>query len=87
MTPEHQFRPLGRALAGAAALAVAMGIGRFAYTALLPSLQRGLGFDDAAAGAHRLRSTWSATWPACSGPGARRRARPDAGCSGSGLAC
>ena len=43
-------RPLVRAVTGAAALAVAMGVGRFAYTALLPSLQRGLGFDDAAAG-------------------------------------
>jgi MFS family permease len=27
-----------------------MGVGRFAYTALLPSVQHGLGFDDAAAG-------------------------------------
>jgi MFS family permease len=27
-----------------------MGVGRFAYTALLPSVQRGVGFDDAAAG-------------------------------------
>ncbi|ABC80084.1 YbfB/YjiJ family MFS transporter [Anaeromyxobacter dehalogenans] len=40
-----------RALAGALALAAAMGIGRFAYTALLPGVQRGLGFDDAAGGA------------------------------------
>ncbi len=43
--------PLARALSGAAALALAMGVGRFAYTALLPSVQRGIGFDDAAAGA------------------------------------
>src|SRR6266581_3704939 len=42
--------PMGRAAAGAAALAVAMGVGRFAYTALLPSVQHGLGFDDATAG-------------------------------------
>lgn len=40
-----------RAVAGALALAAAMGIGRFAYTALLPGVQRGLGFDDAAGGA------------------------------------
>ncbi len=44
-------RPLARALAGAAALALAMGVGRFAYTAFLPSVQRGIGLDDAAAGA------------------------------------
>ncbi len=43
--------PVARALSGAAALAVAMGIGRFAYTALLPGLQRGLAIDDAAGGA------------------------------------
>jgi MFS family permease len=42
--------PLPRAVAGAAALAVAMGVGRFAYTALLPALQAALGFDDAAGG-------------------------------------
>ncbi|WP_059436834.1 YbfB/YjiJ family MFS transporter [Anaeromyxobacter sp. PSR-1] len=40
-----------RALAGALALAAAMGIGRFAYTALLPGVQHGLGFDDAVGGA------------------------------------
>jgi MFS family permease len=40
-----------RAVAGALALAAAMGIGRFAYTALLPPTQRALGFDDRAAGA------------------------------------
>ncbi len=39
------------ALAGALALAAGVGIGRFAYTALLPGTQLGLGFDDAAAGA------------------------------------
>jgi len=43
--------PFLRASAGAAAMALAMGIGRFAYTALLPSLRAGLGFDAAAAGA------------------------------------
>lgn len=42
--------PSARAAAGAAALALAMGVGRFAYTALLPSVQRALGFDDAAGG-------------------------------------
>jgi MFS family permease len=45
------FRPSAHALAGAMALALAMGLGRFAYTALLPSVQAGLGFDDATAGA------------------------------------
>jgi MFS family permease len=33
------------------ALALAVGVGRFAYTPLLPSVQRALGFDDATAGA------------------------------------
>jgi MFS family permease len=42
--------PVARAAAGAAALALAMGIGRFAYTALLPAVQQALGFDDAAGG-------------------------------------
>jgi MFS family permease len=51
MTWELRALPLGRILAGAAALAVAMGIGRFAYTALLGPAQRSLGFDDVAAGA------------------------------------
>lgn len=36
---------------GALALAAAMGIGRFAYTALLPGTQRALGIGDGAAGA------------------------------------
>lgn len=49
--PTVALRPLARAVSGAAALALAMGVGRFAYTALLPSVQRGVGFDDAAAGA------------------------------------
>lgn len=40
-----------RALSGALALAAAMGIGRFAYTALLPGVQRALSWDDAAGGA------------------------------------
>jgi len=43
--------PVRRALAGALALAAAMGIGRFAYTALLPAAQRALGLDDAVGGA------------------------------------
>jgi len=47
----HSHLPLRRALAGALALAAAMGIGRFAYTALLPAAQRALGLDDAAGGA------------------------------------
>jgi MFS family permease len=40
-----------RALEGALALAAAMGIGRFAYTALLPSTQLALGVGDDVAGA------------------------------------
>ncbi len=39
------------AVDGALALAAAMGIGRFAYTALLPATQRALGAGDATAGA------------------------------------
>ncbi len=36
---------------GIAALLIAMGIGRFAYTPLLPDMQQAVGFDDRAAGA------------------------------------
>ncbi|BDG05217.1 YbfB/YjiJ family MFS transporter [Anaeromyxobacter oryzae] len=43
--------PHAPAVDGALALAAAMGIGRFAYTALLPATQRALGIDDAVAGA------------------------------------
>jgi len=42
-------------LAGAAALALAMGIGRFAYTPLLPAMQEAAGFGAATAG-------WIAGW-------------------------
>ena len=45
------MRSTTRAAAGALALAAAMGIGRFAYTALLPPAQSALGFDDRTAGA------------------------------------
>ncbi len=45
------FSRRGRALDGAFALAAAMGIGRFAYTALLPATQRALGIGDDVAGA------------------------------------
>jgi len=45
------MRRMRLALAGALAMAVAQGIGRFAYTALLPATQLGLGFDDATGGA------------------------------------
>jgi MFS family permease len=44
-------RPIRIAVAGAFALAAAMGIGRFAYTALLPVTQAGLGIGDGPAGA------------------------------------
>jgi predicted MFS family arabinose efflux permease len=43
--------PSRDAVAGALALAAAMGIGRFAYTALLPATQAGLGVGDDTAGA------------------------------------
>jgi len=36
--PTTAMSPLARAIAGAAALALAMGVGRFAYTALLRSV-------------------------------------------------
>ena len=42
--------PTARAIDGALALAAAMGIGRFAYTALLPPTQRALGIADDVAG-------------------------------------
>ena len=49
--PHPRYRsPVLRALAGGAALAAVMGVSRFAYTALLPSLQKGLGLDDASGG-------------------------------------
>ncbi len=41
---------LGLALAGLAALAVAMGIGRFAFTPLLPMMQQDAGLSVAAGG-------------------------------------
>src|SRR5512144_1771284 len=44
-------RSAAPALDGALALAAAMGIGRFAYTALLPPTQRALGIGDDVAGA------------------------------------
>jgi predicted MFS family arabinose efflux permease len=49
--PHRRMRSTTRAAAGALALAAAMGIGRFAYTALLPPTQAALGFDDRTAGA------------------------------------
>lgn len=50
--PESPESPLGRTLgAGFLALVVAMGIGRFAYTPILPAMQEGFGLSAAAAGA------------------------------------
>lgn len=42
--------PLGKAFAGLAALAVAMGIGRFAFTPILPMMQQDAGLSIAAGG-------------------------------------
>jgi sugar phosphate permease len=44
------FSPVARALAGLAALAVAMGIGRFAFTPVLPMMLRDAGLSLAAGG-------------------------------------
>ena len=50
--PESLGSPLGRTLgAGILALVVAMGIGRFAYTPILPTMQEGSGLSNADAGA------------------------------------
>lgn len=46
----HTASPLGKALAGLAALAVAMGIGRFAFTPILPMMQQDAGLSIAAGG-------------------------------------
>ena len=50
-TAAGERSPVLGALSGALALSAAMGIGRFAYTALLPPTQRALGIGDDAAGA------------------------------------
>lgn len=47
----HAAAPVGRALAGLAALAVAMGIGRFAFTPVLPMMLRDAGLSIASGGA------------------------------------
>lgn len=47
MTAAERFRSLAR---GACVLLIAMGLGRFAFTALLPPMQADLGFADADAG-------------------------------------
>ena len=46
----HRQQPLLTALAGLAALAVAMGIGRFAFTPILPMMQQDVGLSVAAGG-------------------------------------
>lgn len=47
---EPAFLPIARALGGLAALAVAMGIGRFAFTPILPMMQQDAGLSVAAGG-------------------------------------
>jgi len=66
---ERQPRPLAVALCGLAALAVAMGIGRFAFTPLLPMMQGDLGLTVAQGGwlassnyAGYLAGALSAVW-------------------------
>ena len=49
--PRVRRTPTRSAVDGALALAAAMGIGRFAYTALLPPTQQALGIGDDVAGA------------------------------------
>ncbi len=49
----QQLPALRIALAGALALAVAMGIGRFAFTPILPMMQDDAGLTIVAGGIHR----------------------------------
>jgi MFS family permease len=50
MQPERTLSPMALLLSGVAALIVAMGIGRFAYTPILPLMKNGAGLTDTMAG-------------------------------------
>ncbi|MSQ66818.1 MAG: YbfB/YjiJ family MFS transporter [Gammaproteobacteria bacterium] len=73
--------PLAATLAGGLLLVSTMGIGRFAYTPLLPRLRDALGWSLAQAGTWPAPTLWVICWARCSrgvwpaGPSAQ------AGCS------